>query len=47
MDLDNVETVDVNAKAGADMITVNDLSTTDVNTVNIDIGGGDGASDTS
>src|SRR5262245_25657939 len=46
MDLDNVETVDVNAKAGADTITVNDLSNTDVNKVNIDLGGADDASDT-
>src|SRR5262245_16157282 len=46
MDLDNVETVDVNAKAGADTITVNDLSATDVNKVNIDLGGTDNASDT-
>ena len=46
MDLDNVETVDVNAKGGADTITVNDLSGTDVNKVNIDLGGADGASDT-
>ena len=46
MDLDNVETVDVNAKAGADTITVNDLSKTDVNKVNIDLGGADNASDT-
>ena len=30
MDLDNVETIDVNAKGGADTITVNDLSATDV-----------------
>ncbi|MGZ3326132.1 MAG: beta strand repeat-containing protein, partial [Xanthobacteraceae bacterium] len=46
MDLDNVETVDVNAKAGADTITVNDLSNTDVNKVNIDLGGADDANDT-
>ena len=46
MDLDNVETVDVNAKGGADTITVSDLSATDVNKVNIDLGGADGASDT-
>jgi Ca2+-binding RTX toxin-like protein len=46
MDLDNVETIDVNAKGAADIITVNDLSKTDVNKVNIDLGGVDGASDT-
>ena len=39
MDLDNVETIDVNAKGGADTITVNDLSKTDVKKVNIDLGG--------
>jgi Ca2+-binding RTX toxin-like protein len=46
MDLDNVETVDVKAKGGADNITVDDLSKTDVDKVNIDLGGADGASDT-
>ena len=46
MDLDNVETVDVSAKGGADTITVDDLSKTDVKKVNIDLGGADGASDT-
>ena len=46
MDLDNVETIDVNAKGAADIITVNDLSKTDVNKVNIDLGGADGAGDT-
>jgi Ca2+-binding RTX toxin-like protein len=46
MDLDNVETIDVSAKGGADNITVGDLSKTDVNKVNIDLGGADGASDT-
>ena len=30
MDLDNVETIDLNAKGGADTITVNDLTGTDV-----------------
>jgi Ca2+-binding RTX toxin-like protein len=46
MDLDNVETVNVSAKGGADTITVNDLSKTDVSKVNIDLGGADGAGDT-
>ena len=46
MDLDNVETVDVSTKGGVDTITVNDLSQTDVNKVNIDLGGADSASDT-
>ena len=39
MDLDNMETIDLNAKGGADTITVNDLSGTDVKKVNIDLGG--------
>ncbi len=50
MDLKSMETVDVNALGGADTITVNDLSKTDVKNVNIDLGanggGGDGAVDT-
>ena len=51
MDLDNIETIDLNAKGGADIITVNDLSKTDVKQVNIDLGagaagGGDGSADT-
>jgi Ca2+-binding RTX toxin-like protein len=50
MDLDNVETVNVRALGGADNLTVNDLTGTDVNKVNIDLGGsaggGDGAADT-
>ena len=50
MDLDNIETIDLNAKGGADIITVNDLSKTDVKQVNIDLagasGGGDGQVDT-
>ena len=50
MDLDNVETVNVRALGGADKITVNDLTGTDVNKVNIDLGGstggGDGSDDT-
>ena len=43
MDLDNVETIDVQAKGGADLITVNDLSQTDVSKVKVDLGGADGA----
>ena len=39
MDLDNMETIDLNAKGGADTITVNDLSGTDVKKVNIDLAG--------
>ena len=49
MDLNDVETIDFNALGGADIITVNDLSGTDVQKVNIDLAGtvggttGDGA----
>jgi len=52
MDLDNVETIDFTARGGADTVTVNDLSSTDVKHVAIDLestpgsGVGDGASDT-
>src|SRR5262249_28771579 len=46
MDLDNVEAIDVQAKAGSDTITVNDLAGTDVSKVNIDLGGADGSPDT-
>jgi Ca2+-binding RTX toxin-like protein len=46
MDLNNMETVDINAKGGADTITVDDLTKTDVKNVNIDLGGADNAVDT-
>jgi len=52
MDLNGVEHIEVNARGGADTITVNDLTGTDVNQVAIDLGaqpgspGGDGAADT-
>ena len=52
MDLNSVETIDVNALGGADTITVNDLSGTDVKQVAIDLsappgsGVGDGQADT-
>ena len=46
MDLHGVEQIDFNAKGGADTVTVNDLSGTDVTQVNIDLGAGDGAADT-
>ncbi len=49
MNLDNVETIDVHALGGADTITVNDLTATDVNEVKIDLGAngvGDGSDDT-
>jgi Ca2+-binding RTX toxin-like protein len=51
MDLDDTETINFSAKGGADEITVNDLSGTDVSEVNIDLsavgdgGVGDGAQD--
>ncbi|HZX86290.1 MAG TPA: calcium-binding protein [Reyranella sp.] len=46
MDLDNVETIDIQAKGGADTITINDLSQTDVDNVKIDLGGADNEADT-
>jgi Ca2+-binding RTX toxin-like protein len=52
MDLDDVESIDLNALAGTDQLTVNDMSATDVVEVNVDlaatIGGatGDGEADT-
>jgi Ca2+-binding RTX toxin-like protein len=50
MDLDGVETINFNAKGGADRITVGDLTGTNVTKVNLDLGasggGGDGAVDT-
>jgi Ca2+-binding RTX toxin-like protein len=52
MDLNGVEHVNFNALGGADQITVNDLSGTGVNQVNLDLasppgtGTGDGAADT-
>src|SRR5262249_54859781 len=52
MDLKGVEHIEVNALGGADTITVNDLTGTDVNQVTIDLGaqpgtaGGDGQADT-
>ena len=51
MDTDDVETVDFNALGGADNVTVNDLTGTDVTKTNIDLAGtlggsaGDGAVD--
>ncbi|MBR0687025.1 calcium-binding protein [Bradyrhizobium manausense] len=46
MDLNGVEHIDFNALGGADNITVNDLSGTGVNQVNLDLGANDGAADT-
>jgi RTX calcium-binding nonapeptide repeat (4 copies) len=51
MDTDGVERVDFNALGGDDVVTVNDLSGTDVSEVNVDLAGslggatGDGAAD--
>jgi Ca2+-binding RTX toxin-like protein len=45
MDTAGVERVDFNALGGADTVTVNDLSGTDVNAVNLDLGVGDGQPD--
>jgi len=49
MDLDDVETVSLNALGGADAVIVNDLTGTDVKTVNINLaavgGAGDAAAD--
>jgi Ca2+-binding RTX toxin-like protein len=49
MDMNDVERIQVTPLAGADTVTVNDLSGTDVNQVNIDLGlngAGDGQADT-
>jgi hypothetical protein len=49
MDTDGVERVDFTALGGADLVTVNDLTGTDVRDVNVDLaaagGGGDGQAD--
>ena len=45
MDLNAVEALDLNALGGADTITVNDQSTTGLNTFNLDLGGAAGAAD--
>jgi hypothetical protein len=49
MDTDGVERVDFNALGGVDVVTVNDLSATDVRLVRVDLaatgGSGDGAAD--
>ena len=50
MDMDGIEDLNVRALGGADMLTVNDLTGTDLRSVNADLsgsaGGGDGAADT-
>jgi Ca2+-binding RTX toxin-like protein len=45
MDLNDVEQVDVAAKGGNDILTTNDVTGTDVTTVNEDLGEADGAAD--
>ena len=45
MDLDGIQELDVTALGGADSITVNDTSGTDLTRANIDLGSGDGAKD--
>jgi Ca2+-binding RTX toxin-like protein len=45
MNLDNIETIDVNALDGADTITVNDMSKTDVRHVAINLAAANGAGD--
>jgi Ca2+-binding RTX toxin-like protein len=51
MDLSSIETIDFNARGGADTITVHDMTGTGVKAVNIDLGatpgatGGDGSKD--
>jgi hypothetical protein len=48
MDLSGIEEIDLNANGGADTVSVNDLTATDVFGVKIDLGGvgfGDGAAD--
>jgi Ca2+-binding RTX toxin-like protein len=48
MDLDDVETISLNARGGDDTVTVKDLTGTDVTGINIDLGvagAGDGADD--
>ena len=48
MDVDDVETLDLNALGGIDTVTVNDLGPTDVATVDVDLGvsgAGDGSVD--
>jgi Ca2+-binding RTX toxin-like protein len=52
MDLDDVESIDLNALGGTDTVTINDLTGTDVTEVNVDLAGsiggntGDGLADT-
>src|SRR6476469_665557 len=50
MDLNGVEGIDLNALGGADQVTVNDLTGTDLTQLNVNLaatgGAGDGAADT-
>jgi hypothetical protein len=46
MDLDGVEQIDVNALGGADTVTINDMTGTDVRQANVDLGGSDTQPDT-
>jgi Ca2+-binding RTX toxin-like protein len=46
MDVNGVENINFNALGGADQITVNDLTGTNVQQVNLDLGANDGAADT-
>jgi Ca2+-binding RTX toxin-like protein len=45
MDTGGVEQVDLDARGGADVVTVNDLSGTDVASFDVDLGAGDGQAD--
>jgi Ca2+-binding RTX toxin-like protein len=45
MDLQGVERLELNALAGSDLITVGDLTGTDLKTADINLAGGDGAGD--
>jgi Ca2+-binding RTX toxin-like protein len=44
-DLNGIETVTINARGGADVINIGDLSGTDVTTVNLNLAGSDGTGD--
>jgi Ca2+-binding RTX toxin-like protein len=46
MDLNRIETIQFNALGGADNITVNDMTGTNVGEVDLNLGGNDGAADT-
>ena len=50
MDVNNIQRLDLRALGGIDAVTVNDMTGTDLNSANVDLGatggGGDGATDT-